>query len=358
MKNIDFFLGANSSEGFASLFSELYSEESENVVILKGGPGTGKSTLMKKIAAKAKEEGDAYVENIHCSSDPSSLDAVIFNNGKNCVIDGTSPHTVDPIWPGAIETLVNLGDCWNRSILKENKAKIIEIVKRKKRLYGQAYKLIKIAGNSRNAVYRSVSEAVIGDKVTSLVEKISEMFPKYDKRGKKTLRLLSGITPDGVITYTNTVSSLCDNIIVLEDDYGISGEILKRIAENAIEKGIDTIYCMQPLFPFERIEHIILPQIKLAVVTDSFNADFSAESLHVISLNNFMKTSEVSLGKARMAFEKKAEKEIIAEACKKLSEARELHTLIEQIYVLAMDFSAIDEKTKNVLEIFNFAIDK
>ena len=49
-----FFLGSNSGGGFRSYFSSFYDAPSmRRVYLLKGGPGNGKSTQMKKIAAAA-----------------------------------------------------------------------------------------------------------------------------------------------------------------------------------------------------------------------------------------------------------------------------------------------------------------
>ncbi len=48
---VDFFLGANSEHGFFSHFGQLQDPYSqEKTYIIKAGPGTGKSTMMKRIA--------------------------------------------------------------------------------------------------------------------------------------------------------------------------------------------------------------------------------------------------------------------------------------------------------------------
>ena len=45
---ISYFLGANSSKGFSSLYHELIPREmAKAVYYIKGGPGCGKSTFMK-----------------------------------------------------------------------------------------------------------------------------------------------------------------------------------------------------------------------------------------------------------------------------------------------------------------------
>ena len=46
MKPVYFFLGANSEEGFFSLYDQLLGGRLDDLMILKGGPGCGKSTLL------------------------------------------------------------------------------------------------------------------------------------------------------------------------------------------------------------------------------------------------------------------------------------------------------------------------
>ncbi len=62
---------------------------------IKGRPGTGKSTFMKKLAKKAADMG-FDVECYHCSFDPNSLDMVVVRTLGFCVFDSTSPHEYFP----------------------------------------------------------------------------------------------------------------------------------------------------------------------------------------------------------------------------------------------------------------------
>lgn len=90
--NVSFFLGANSPTGFVSQFSKVYNlTDGWRVYIIKGGPGTGKSSLMKKIAAAAQNIG-LSTQLCYCSSDPKSLDAVIIPERLFMIADGTAPH--------------------------------------------------------------------------------------------------------------------------------------------------------------------------------------------------------------------------------------------------------------------------
>lgn len=87
-----FFLGANSRNGFYSLYDELIDPKTaESVYIIKGGPGSGKSSFMRRIKKILSEQGISC-ESILCSSDPDSLDGVVFHDLKVAFVDGTAPH--------------------------------------------------------------------------------------------------------------------------------------------------------------------------------------------------------------------------------------------------------------------------
>ena len=91
---IQYFLGANSPSGFYSLYHELLpAEQARSIYILKGGPGCGKSTLMRRVAALAEEAGET-VEYILCSGDPDSLDAIVLPQKQIALVDGTAPQGV------------------------------------------------------------------------------------------------------------------------------------------------------------------------------------------------------------------------------------------------------------------------
>ena len=62
VNSIQYFLGANSPTGFYSLYDQLLPpEQASAIYILKGGPGCGKSTLMRRVAALAQEAGENVV---------------------------------------------------------------------------------------------------------------------------------------------------------------------------------------------------------------------------------------------------------------------------------------------------------
>ena len=105
--SVDFFLGATTPAGFKGYFAPLRREPGMQLVLLKSGPGCGKSTLMKRLARAAQDKGEP-IQRIHCASDPDSLDGVIFLDKRAAIVDATAPHVMEPDAPGAEEQVVSL----------------------------------------------------------------------------------------------------------------------------------------------------------------------------------------------------------------------------------------------------------
>ncbi len=87
-----FFPGGNTSVGFYSYYDSILGQKEANrIIILKGGPGVGKSSFMKKLGRSMEERG-FDVEYHHCSSDNNSIDGVVFPKVGVALVDGTAPH--------------------------------------------------------------------------------------------------------------------------------------------------------------------------------------------------------------------------------------------------------------------------
>ena len=143
----DFFAAANSGCGFVSFYKEIFNNEGiKRRFLIKGGPGTGKSTLMRSLANEAERLG-MLVERYRCSSDPSSLDGVIINKTV-AIIDSTAPHSEEAELVGARDRLIDLGRFWNSESLYLECEKIRLLTQKKKRAYALAYRFLSSAMES------------------------------------------------------------------------------------------------------------------------------------------------------------------------------------------------------------------
>ena len=86
-----YFLGANSKDGFVSLLPQFRQESPRRLYAVKGGPGCGKSTCIRRLT-DALGGADEY---FLCSSDPDSLDGAALPD--MALLDGTAPHAAAPL---------------------------------------------------------------------------------------------------------------------------------------------------------------------------------------------------------------------------------------------------------------------
>lgn len=84
------FLGAATPRGSVDYVPNLTAKAATRIFI-KGRPGSGKSTMLKKLAAAAEQHG-IDVDVFHCGFDPNSLDMLIFPERSVAIFDSTAPH--------------------------------------------------------------------------------------------------------------------------------------------------------------------------------------------------------------------------------------------------------------------------
>lgn len=87
------FLGAATPKGAVDYVPNL--TDGLKRYLIKGRAGSGKSTMLKKIAAVGEERG-FDVEVYHCGFDPNSLDMVIVREIGFAIFDSTAPHEYFP----------------------------------------------------------------------------------------------------------------------------------------------------------------------------------------------------------------------------------------------------------------------
>ncbi|MEG0440264.1 MAG: nucleotide kinase [Solibacillus sp.] len=87
-------LGTLTPEGARDTLQSI-TQNLEKRLFIKGYPGTGKSSMMKKLANEALQRGyDAQL--VWCGLDSNSIDMVILPELNFCIFDSTEPHVYFP----------------------------------------------------------------------------------------------------------------------------------------------------------------------------------------------------------------------------------------------------------------------
>ena len=339
-----FFLGANSSKGFKSCFHNACDvDKGERLYVIKGGPGTGKSTLIKKVIEKVCENGDE-VEIIPCSTDLNSLDGAVFPNLGVAIIDGTSPHIVEPKYFGVFERIVPLTEFLNNDVLEKNSKEIISLCKNNTVLHKKASGLICGAVELLDDNFSLDCACVNYRDVSYAAKCTAELLLDKNKgeKGKEKVRFLSGITGEGGVYFYNTVKYYANKIVAIEDKLGgVSSVFMSVIRDYALTNGYDIITCPCALFPDRKIDHIIIPSKSLAFCTVNTSLGADEKYANIIHSNRFRNIELLNGFKERISFNFKASKELLSSASSLIKDAKNVHDLLEEKYISAMDFEGV-----------------
>ncbi|AZV45490.1 PRK06851 family protein [Peribacillus asahii] len=351
-KALHYFAGGNTARGYFSLYESNFAEL-EKVFILKGGPGMGKSTLMKKLANEWLEKG-YDVEHIHCSSDPDSIDGVIFPALKIGIVDGTEPHVVEPKAPGAIEEYVNLGHAWNSQQLVAEKADILRLMKERQEAYERAYKHYAEA----LAVHDEWEEIYIAnmdfEKLNALTGKLKTKFFGdifLNKKADVRHRFLGAATPIGAVDYVPNLTEGLSKRYFLKGRPG-SGKstLLKKLATTAENRGFDVeIYHCG--FDPNSLDMVIVRELGMAIFDSTapheyFPSRAGDEIIDLYKVAILPGTDEIYSDQIKDVSARYRAK--MNDGTASLTEAKKLHDEIEKIYQRAIDFTIIDDIQKDM----------
>ena len=346
-----YFLGANTGGGFYSLFDELYSlGDGMRLFVIKGGPGTGKSGIMKRVAEQSDKNGYS-TQRIFCSSDPQSLDAVIIPELKIAVADGTPPHTIEPKYPGAVEQTVNLGDCWDVEKLRSKMSEIKETSFECSAYHTRCIRFLKGFSALLNDSKRLILPCVDKEKLTVFAERLAlrELKDKTEGRGEASVRFLSAVTPEGITFFEETLSDF-DRIIEIDDPDGVVSDILLHyLAGISVKNGINIIVCPCITDPKRKLDHLLIPEKGLAFTVSNGAHSLSEKAEKTVSVKRFLDAQQLKAHSARLSFNRRAAAELLDEAALSLANAKAIHDELEEYYISAMDFDKVNQKAEKLI---------
>jgi Cdc6-like AAA superfamily ATPase len=349
-----FFAGGNTAKGFYSLYDSVL-QNLNRIYILKGGPGTGKSSLMKQVGTEMINKG-YDIEMIHCSSDNDSIDGVIIPALKVGIVDGTAPHIIEPKAPGAVEQYINLGIAWNSDQLSKNKEIIRDLNRQISSSYQQAYNSFSKA----LAIHDEWEEIYIKnmnfDEANTLTNELIKQFfgdRLLTKKSTITHRFLGAATPAGPVDYIqNLTSDLSKRYFIKGRPGSGKSTMLKKIAEAAQNKGFDAqvYHCG---FDPNSLDMVIVPELSIAIFDSTAPHEYFPKHKSDEVVDMYVRTITPGTDE-KYAEALKNIKQRYAEKMKEgtayLAKAKKFHDQLENHYIHAMDFSKINRMTQEILQ--------
>lgn len=347
MPKKEYFAAANTAEGFISYFDRIFDPSSlDDLYIIKGGPGTGKSSMLRRVADAAKKRG-YEVEYYYCSSDPSSLDGILIPSLSFGMLDGTAPHMTDPVYPGAVDTVFDLYPYFNIKKLKERREDIKALTDKNKLLHRRSAAYRKFAGAAENEISAMISSCIDAEKMSAAVNRAASL-----KGGQGTAehRQISAFSIKGKVTlktYENTAKTK----IGVCDVHGSAYMFLNELKNALIKKRIPFYYSLDTLLP-KRCEALFIPSSgEYYRMTGTMANTDRKDYKKLINMKRFIKADTLKNFRGRLRMCEKIRDMLDGEALRLISEAGRVHDRLEALYNDAVDFDGVRAATDRVIEL-------
>jgi len=331
-----YFAAANSGRGFVNCFENVFGKVGR-LYVINGGPGTGKSRLMRELGEAAEANGHVC-EYFYCSSDPASLDGVLIPSLDCAMIDGTAPHTWDIRCPGAFEQIVNLGEFWDAGKLVGARGEITRLNTLKKSNYAAAYSLLKAACELEAELDRIGSAALLTDKLNAAVSRLARSWTTADTDSEQ-IRITSGITTKGMVKLDIPGENAAVKYTVTGPAFAVR-RIMNTLRGAAALKNTPRTVSLEPLNTANTDAlYLKSEDVQFTSVDIADDADNEADGLNIINAWRFIDRDALKKVRGQLRFYERCRKSLVDAACEKLSSAGEHHAAVEEIYAQAMDFT-------------------
>jgi len=318
--------------------------------ILKGGPGTGKSQMMKNIAERFA--ADENVTCFYCSSDPDSLDAVMMHTSKVIVVDGTPPHASEPQFPGVCQEIVDLGRCWDKAVLKESREQIIRANELNKSMMAAAANYSKALGLMCDDTYTCAESFIEKQRIEEAAQGLCDSLFKNretrNRRGEQAIRQLSVMTKDGYATLPDAAES-CSKLYILEDKlFAASSMLIGFAAKRAMDYGynIKLSQCLLSGLPIN--EHLLIDEINIALMASNPLTKIANEKAEHIDCSAYYDSDQMRSYERHFATNQSLIDTIAGASRDMLEDAKRMHDEMERYYISAMDFNALNHVCETI----------
>ena len=330
--HVSWFLAANTANGFYSLYDELEQPGAASKIwYIKGGPGNGKSTFMRRVAGAAEGLG-CHVEYVFCSGDPLSLDGILIRETDTSYVDATAPHVQEPSLPGVSGRYLDLSQFYKKTGAL-NSREILTLRDAYREQYKRAYELLAAAGKADPSSSYTPEEH---DSLSYAGHETALGLLPAGGSYRTLRRFISANSCQGFISLTQTACAF-GKIYLIHGDKADAW--LAGVLDACAERSQLHILCPDPLLP-EKADGVIVPGAGVSFLKAHKGIRYPAKNAVHIRIETA--ASEID---QEYKHEKSLCSALLRQAYTHLKKAKELHDGLEACSRPALDFKALDRFT-------------
>lgn len=242
-----------------------------------------------------------------------------------------------------------MGEHWNEDGFKKYRNNIISTNNEIKNTFARAYKFIGAAKLIHDDWSNYNKTALDYSKLSALEEDLkNKILSKRDiaSFGEERHLFATAFTPNGIVTFIDNLCEDCEKTYVLNGGPGTGKtDILNFIYKEALKRGFFVEVYHDPLIP-ERIEHIIIPELKTALITSNEinNKKFNGTQIFMENFINYTLIDKDELEKDKDTFYT-----LLNKGLSIISSAKKIHDNLEKYFIENMYFKDINQSYDNLI---------
>jgi len=340
------FASSYTSQGFYTFIPELVNSLSK-VYILKGAPGSGKSTFIRLLGEVMSQQG-YDVEFWVSAVDPVTPDGVYIPQLDAAVINGSLPQPIDPKYPGVREKIINLGEYWDQSIVEQQYREIIAQIDKTDKFQVQVSRVLKEASRAKEEIRKANAAYLNMEKIEQLIKNLSKDIME-NRPGEK--HYFAGvITEDGLVDYINELSYDCKKRYIFKGPSG-SGKstVICELAREAKQKGyfLEYYHCGLEV---DYLVMVIIRNLQLALIEAGHTEVVTRQGDIVVDMTQCLDNCDsdklaIQSNDAYRRFET-----LLLQAQQEMENAHQANREVKKIFTSAMDFERLDRKRQEIAD--------
>jgi hypothetical protein len=159
----------------------------------------------------------------------------------------------------------------------------------------------------------------------------------------------TAITPAGIVHHLESLFDGSYKVYTIKNIWGVGvSELLKRVAAEAVCRGLNAEMFFCPMMPDTRVEHVLVPELKLAFVSENRYFELQNHRQAVIDMTRYTDFSQAAGQKDTLEFSITTFHALLEDAVRALARAKALHDELEAYYIPHMDFERMARRREEV----------
>lgn len=339
------FTSSNTSAGFVTFIPDLI-KGLQRLYVLKGPPGSGKSTFIRLVGESLIEQG-FEIEFWVSPLDLVNPEGVHIPRLEAAVINGSLQQPVDPPYPGITGQIVNLDGYLNQAALQPHSQEIVFLVDQMQENQQAAFHLLKQAGRVKGEIKKEVAVHLNLERMQQLVERLSAAILQQQPGEKHYFA--SAVTAEGIVNYIDEISKDCRQRYILKGPPG-SGKstIIQELARRARAGDffLEYYHCG---FEAENLSMVIIRNLEIALI-DAGQLELTPRSWDtVMEMSDYLDDYDPA-GQSLQSSETYRDYEnLLRQGQVSLEKAQRILKELKKVYASSMDFARLDSCREKIV---------